>query len=476
MHARRPTLRTRSFVPDAAALGLPVMDTANVVRALVPGATQVFGHEQLRQNLQRMMAYKPRQLALICIDLDSFQRINDSHGQDVGDRLLALVAERLRRNLRDTDLLARLDGDRFAIASPLPEGRPPPHLLGDRLRALFGTPFEVDGQHLDLDASLGIAIHPGSGATPEQLLHDASLAMHQAKAEGGNALRFFRSELRRRTQPVYREVSRLRRAIERGHLEVHYQLQFELHEAHRPSGLEALLRWRDGDAGLIPPDHFLPLVAEYGLMPAISRWLLRQVCRDNRTLIDAGLLDVPVAVNVCADTFLHDDFLASLHQALTETGLAGERLEVEIVESAALQDLGHAARTIDELKRLGVKVAMDDFGTGYSSPALLKSLPFDRIKIDRSFVATLPDSPVDQAIVQGILNMANSVGVQVVAEGIEHAAQLDYLRQLGCAFGQGFWYARPMPLAELRKRLAKGACRSPADAQDGSKTVLSAHF
>lgn len=478
MPARLPSRHAQLPAPTEAVLDLSLISAVSIIRDIAPDPLQIYGHggqepraatplptpTRFCQALQRMMTYSQhdlRHLALICIDLDNFREVNDNHGQEAGDRLLVMVVERLRHNLRDTDLLARLDNDRFVVASPLPEGRLLPRLLGDRLRGLFDEPFEAGGLCLEVRASLGIAIHSGIATTAEKLLHDATLAMHQAKAEGGNILRFFRSELRQRAEHVYKTVSRLRRAVERGHLEVHYQLQFELNETHRPSGLEALLRWRDGDAGLVPPERFLPLAAEYGLMPVINRWLVRQACRDNRTLIDAGLLDVPVAINICADTLLRDDFLASVRQALEESGLPGERLEVEIVESTALHDLNQAARSIGALKQLGVKMAMDDFGTGYSSPALLKSLPFDRIKIDRCFIAMLPDSPVDQAIVQGILSMARSAGMQVVAEGIEHPAQLDYLRQRGCAFGQGFWYARPLPLAELHQYLTAAASPLP---------------
>jgi len=426
--------------------------------------------DQLLCNLRRMLEHcrrHQRQLTVLCIGLDDLRQIADEHGRDIAGRLRQRITKRLRGNLRATDLLARLDDDCFVVASALPEGRALPHLLGERLLEQLGRPFEFTERCMVLKASLGIALHTDADTSAERLLEDAIQAMYQARAKGGQALHADHDAPPERPEPGYRMAARLRRAIEDGQLEVHYQLQFELSGSHRPSGLEALLRWRDGEAGLIPPERFLPLAADHGLMPALSRWLAQRACRDNRALIDAGLLDVPVAINVCADTFLHDAFLASIRQALAESGLPGERLEVEIVESAALYDLEKAARHIRELKRLRVKVSMDDFGSGYSSPALLKRLPVDRIKIDRSFIAPLPESPVDQAIVRGILNIAASTGIQVVAEGIERFAQVEYLRRQGCRFGQGFWYASPLPHAELLARLAQPAftttCGAEAD-------------
>lgn len=418
--------------------------------------TGCVNRNHLHDNLQRLMLeceHSNWQLVVLFIDLDGFKQINDYYDHDVGDRLLSGLAERLQGSVGKNDLLARMGGDEFLIASKQPRERNAPRRLAQRLLDCLATPFEINGIELRVRASIGISLHPGHGQNSDQLVNDADIAMYQAKAEGGNCIRFFRLALRDKMEAIFRTVSRLRKAIELNQFELHYQLQFELTPPYRPSGLEALLRWHDGSNGLIPPTHFIPLAEEYGLMPAISRLVLERACNDNKTLISEGLLDVPMAVNICSRSFLQSDFIGQVSSVLAKSGLPASRLEIEITESVAIHDIILATQTILSLHDIGVEVAMDDFGTGYSSPGTLKSLPVDRLKIDRSFVSELPDNDFDRAIVQAILIVAKSAGMQVVAEGIENTDQLNFLQKHGCSHGQGYWYAKPLPLAKLKALL-----------------------
>ncbi len=393
------------------------------------------------------------QLVVIFIDLDGFKQINDHYDHDVGDRLLSNLAKRLQENLSKSDLLARMGGDEFLIASIQPRERNAPRRLGQRLLDCLSIPFDVKGIEIKVRASLGISLHPGHSQSSDQLVNDADIAMYQAKAEGGNCMRFFRLELRDKMENTFRTVGRLRKAIELNQFELHYQLQFELAPPYRPSGLEALIRWHDGCHGTIPPANFIPLAEEYGLMPAISRLVLERACIDNKELISEGLLDVPVAVNICSRSFLQSDFIGQVSATLSRVGLPASRLEIEITESIAIHDISLAIKTIFALHDIGVEVSMDDFGTGYSSPGTLKRLPIDRLKIDKTFISELPHNEFDRAIVQATLIVAKSVGMQVVAEGVENVEQLNFLQQNGCAYGQGYWYAEPLPLSKLKELL-----------------------
>ena len=283
-------------------------------------------------------------------------------------------------------------------------------------------------------------------------MNEADIAMYQAKVEGGACIRLFDQALRERSERVYRLLSCLRKAILLDQFELHYQLQFDM-QTLQPCGMEALLRWRDGSNGLVAPDQFIPVAQEYGLMPSIGRWVIRRACRDNLALIESGLLDVAVAVNICAPLFSDPGFVTLVRQTLRDSGLPVDRLELEITEDVAMNASVHVLQTSAELHEAGIRLAMDDFGVGFSSLGRLKQLRFDKLKIDRSFVSGLPGNPSDQAIVQAILGIAQGLGMRTVAEGVETEAQLALLREGGCSQGQGFWFARPMPLEELTEWL-----------------------
>ena len=276
-----------------------------------------------------------RKIAVLFIDLDGFKQINDNHGHQVGDSLLKLIAKRFQKTLRDSDLLGRVGGDEFVVSIILDSKGETASHIASRLMESLKEPFIIDDRTLSVGASIGISLYPNDGLTADEVMNEADIAMYQAKVEGGGCIRLFDQALRERSEQVYRLLSRLRKAISLEQLELHYQLQFDI-QTLQPCGMEALLRWRDGVNGLVSPDQFIPVALEYGLMTTIGRWVIRQACKDNMTLIEAGLLDVTVAVNICAPLFSEAGFCALVHQLLVSTGLPAERLELEITEDVAM--------------------------------------------------------------------------------------------------------------------------------------------
>lgn len=387
-------------------------------------------------------------IAVLFIDLDGFKQINDNHGHRVGDRLLKLTAERFQKILRDTDLLGRVGGDEFVVSIVIDSKIETASEIAKRLLEALREPFVIDNRALTVSASIGISLFPDDGITADEVINEADIAMYQAKVEGGNCIRLFDQALRDRSEQIYRVLSRLRKAIPLEQFELHYQLQFDL-QTMQPCGIEALLRWRDGKNGLVPPDQFIPIALEYGLMPTIGRWVIHQACKDNIALIKSDLLDVTVAVNICAPLFSEPGFCTLVSQTLMKTGLPANRLELEITEDVAMNSSAQVLQASNELHRAGISLAMDDFGVGFSSLDRLKKLRFDKLKIDRSFVSGLPESTSDQAIVKAILGMAEGLGMITIAEGIESSEQISFLQEAGCAQGQGFIFAKPMPLKDL---------------------------
>lgn len=392
-----------------------------------------------------------RHLAVLFIDLDGFKQVNDNNGHQVGDRLLKRVAELFRKSLRDCDILGRVGGDEFVVVAPLDResSREVAEILARRLIDALRTPVILDGLSLPVGASIGISLFPEHGQNADELVNEADLAMYQAKLNGGSGFHFFSQELRDRAEQTYRLLGRLRQAITLGQFELHYQPLFDMRTL-KVAGLEALLRWRDGRGQLIDPGSFIPLAHEHGLMAQIDRWVISRACHDNARLIEDGLLDVPVAVNVCAPLFGENDFAGLVRDSLHGSNLKAHRLELEITEDVAMSVTSTVLENAQLLVSEGVDLVMDDFGVGFSSLARLKMLQFSELKIDRSFVNELPGSPGDQAIIRATVGIARGLGLRTVAEGIENEQQLLFLREAGCDVGQGFWFARPMPLEQLR--------------------------
>jgi diguanylate cyclase (GGDEF)-like protein len=405
----------------------------------------------LLDRLQRAMGRATRhgrQMAALFLDLDRFKQINDTLGHSTGDRLLRAVAGRLAKCLRQGDTVARLGGDEFAI---LLEDLDHPEDVAPILEKLMATmhhPFVLEGQEFFLSFSIGIGMYPQDGGDAETLLRNADTAMYRAKAEGRSGYRFYTADMNARAFERLDLESRLRRALERNEFVLHYQPKLDLGSG-QVVGVEALLRWRHPDHGLVPPGEFIPTLEDTGMIVPVGRWVLQEACHQARVWQQAGLPPLTMAVNVSTYQFRRDDVCALVHEALASHAINPADLELEITESALMDDVGRAAASIRQLRDQGVRVAIDDFGTGYSSLAYLKRFAINSLKIDRAFVRDVCDDHDDAAIVAAVLAMAQRLQLQVVAEGVETRGQLDFLRNEGCDQMQGYLLARPMPASQL---------------------------
>jgi diguanylate cyclase (GGDEF)-like protein/PAS domain S-box-containing protein len=417
-------------------------------------ANRVVFREALEAALPRAARGEP--IAVLCVDLDRFKTVNDTLGHGVGDELLKQASDRLRKAVRETDLVARLGGDEFAViqlGSPQPTGAT---LLADRLIESLGAPFEVDGQILNIGCSVGVSIGPDDGCDPDQLLRNADLALYRAKTEGRGQHRFFASDMDERMQARRRLELELRAALVAGQFELAFQPLITV-ETGGISGFEALLRWQHPERGLVLPDEFIPLAEEIGLIVPLGEWVLREACATA-----AGWPDqIRVAVNLSPTQFRAGNLVGTVVSALSAAGLAPNRLELEITEGVLLANSDETLKVLHALRGLGVRIAMDDFGTGYSSLSYLRSFPFDKIKIDRSFVRDIDADPEAMAIVRAVTGLGRSLGMATTAEGIETEEQLARLRADGCTEVQGYLLGRPMPARDaarlVRKRQAKRA-------------------
>ena len=402
----------------------------------------------LRDRLGRALSLAARhggRVAVMFIDLDRFKQVNDLHGHAVGDRLLVQAGERLVGALRASDTVARQGGDEFIAL--LPDVRSPEDaaIAAEAVLRALAAPFEIDGLRLHVSGSVGVAMAPDDGIDPDALLRSADLAMYEAKAAGRNAARFFRPGLEDDVRRLARVEAELREALEGGQFLLEIQPEIDL-ASGGVSALEALVRWQHPARGLLLPGEFIRVCEESGLVVPLGREVIRQACRVRARL--RGLLpdDVPLAVNISAMHLLEPAFLAWFCGELEASGLPGRALEIEITEHTLVRDAAIAARVLDQLRLLGVRVAIDDFGTGYSSLAILHQLPVGKLKIDRSFVeAAGRDDEAGRASVAGaIAGLARSMGLSVVAEGVERVQQDDAMRRIGCTAAQGWLYAPPM--------------------------------
>jgi diguanylate cyclase (GGDEF)-like protein/PAS domain S-box-containing protein len=410
--------------------------------ALTGLPNRVLLRSRMEQALQRTAGRG--HTAALYIDIDHFKNVNDTLGHAGGDMLLQRVAERLRTSLREQDFAGRLGGDEFAVvltdvAHPEDASR-----LAARLISLISAPYDICGQQALIGASIGIALAPGDGDDVDQLMRSADMALYRAKADGKGAYRFFEREMDARLQARRVLETDLRRALITRSLDVHYQPMVDLATCEI-AGFEALVRWPHPERGFIPPAEFIPVAEESGLIIAIGDYVLRRACADAVTWPS----HMRLAVNLSALQFRVGDVLALVRGALAQSGLAPQRLELEITESLMLEKSKNVLATLHALREMGVSISMDDFGTGYSSLSYLRSFPFDRIKIDRSFVRELASNLDSQAIVRAILSMGSSLGITVTAEGIESEAELACLRTEGCDEGQGYLFGKPCPREEI---------------------------
>jgi diguanylate cyclase (GGDEF)-like protein len=408
---------------------------------------------QFRDQLVRALARVEDgggKLALLFIDLDQFKLINDTLGHRIGDLLLTAVGRRLQHSTRDCDTVARLGGDEFAIIQLAKEGAEDAGILADRIIKAITQPYQIEGHQLLVSCSIGIAWAPDDGTDPDLLLANADLALYRAKAEARGGYRFFEVEMNARAQARRLLERDLRDALSQGQFELHYQPLFNLNGGG-VTGFEALVRWNHPLRGVIPPLEFISLAEEMGLIVPLGRWVLRDACRE----ATRWPADVKLAVNLSPIQFRTGTLLKDVKDALAASNLAPERLELEITETALLDDNHKIMQMLHELRSLGVHICMDDFGTGYSSLSYLRMFPFDKIKIDRSFVRDLPANSDSSAIVRAIIGLAGNVGMVTTVEGVETEEQFAYLKAEGCTEVQGYLISRPMPAGDVLDVLAK---------------------
>ncbi len=390
--------------------------------------------------------------AIHWIDLDRFKDINDVHGHPAGDALLVAVARRIASTVRSGDFVARLGGDEFAVIQRNVRSSEEAEPLARRLIAELSGPYLVHGHAMSIGASIGIALSVDDAAGDrEVLLHNADVALYQAKAAGRGTSVLFRSEIEIEIRQRRALEADLRRALGDNQFELHYQPIIDL-ASREVICCEALMRWRHPVRGLVPPVVFIPIAEELGLISEIGAWVLRQACAEATNWPER----VGVAVNLSAQQFEVDDVLEATRRALTLSGLSPSRLDLEVTESLLLADKSETHGTLHQLRALGVGIALDDFGTGYASLSYLRSFPFDKIKIDQTFVRELPDRPECFAIVTAICEMARSLGMRTVAEGVETVEHIDWVQRAGCDEVQGYHFSRPVPAADVPAVI--GAC------------------
>jgi diguanylate cyclase (GGDEF)-like protein/PAS domain S-box-containing protein len=392
-------------------------------------------------------------LAVLFIGLDRFKLVNDALGHEGGNEVLRIAARRMRSCLREIDTVARIGGDEFVVVlagDGLREGCP--SRVTKLILDAFAEPIVVGDNELFVTCSIGAAVYPRDGSDPNELLKNAWTEMYQAKTQGRNTLHIYSSYYLDRDPERLPLEAAMRRALQRGEFQVHFQPQVELRSG-KIHGVEALLRWQQPDKGMLSPVRFIPIAEETGLILPIGEWVLHAACMQRRTWLEQGLDLDRVSVNLSARQFRQPDLPRRVSRVLHETGVEPQHLELELTESILMQDVETAIRTMAELKDLGIRISLDDFGTGYSSLSYLKRFPIDTLKIDQSFVRELTFDPTSAAIAEAIISMAHSLHLTVIAEGVETEGQLAMLRERGCDEIQGFLFCKPLPAEEITELL-----------------------
>jgi diguanylate cyclase (GGDEF)-like protein/PAS domain S-box-containing protein len=413
--------------------------------------------ERLHQALAQAARFE-RSLSLLFIDLDGFKLINDTHGHNAGDALLAELAARLRNTLREGDVIGRMGGDEFVV---LIEEFTEVSQVAEVAKKLLDTvtrPFVLHGQSCQVTASLGISIYPDDGSDAQTLLKNADMAMYLVKQQGKNSFRFYSPQMNVHLMERLSLESGLRRAIERGELLLLYQPRVGVRDG-QVTGMEALMRWQHPTQGMIGPSEFIPVAEDAGLIAAIGEWALHSACRQARAWRDLGLPLLRVAVNLSPKQFQQESLIQVVREALHRVGLEPARLELEITEEMVIRNPERAVRLLTQLKEIGVRVVVDGFGTGYSSLSFLKRLPIDSVKIDHSLIVDLPRSDDAAALTRGVVAMAHSLGLTVIAEGVETREQWEFLHQQGCEEMQGNYFSAP-----VTAEIVPGIVRQPAAA------------
>jgi diguanylate cyclase (GGDEF)-like protein/PAS domain S-box-containing protein len=416
--------------------------------ALTDLPNRVSFYEWMETALSRVR--RSETVAVLSLDLDHFKNVNDTLGHPTGDRLLQAVAERMRGCVRAEDIVARLGGDEFAIVQVCTGQSSNVAELAARVIEEVGASYEIDGHQVVVGVSVGIAIAPSDGKMPDVLMKNADLALYRAKADGGGVYRFFEIEMDARMQARSALELDLRKAIVNGEFELYYQPLVDVKSGHA-TGCEALVRWHHPERGLVLPGEFIPLAEETGLIVPLGEWILRQACAEAARWPK----HITVAVNLSPAQFKSRHVVQTVISALAASGLAAGRLELEITELVLLQETEGAFAILHQLRELGIRIAMDDFGTGYSSLGYLRSFPFDKIKIDQSFIHDLSTKEESVAIIRAVVGLSSSMGITTTAEGVETKEQLERLTEEGCDEVQGYLFSRPLPAAEVERALTR---------------------
>jgi len=400
----------------------------------------------LQISLEQVIAAAKREnqeVAVMFIDLDRFKIINDTLGHNIGDGLLVEVAHRLRECVRESDLLARLGGDEFVVALAGDDAVNVAAQVAEKIIRNLSQPYQIEGNTLHSTTSIGISVYPYDGDSIESLMKTADTAMYHAKAKGRNNFQFFSPEMNQASVERLQLEDGLHRALERGEFAVHYQPQADI-VSGRLEGAEALIRWHHPERGMIPPLEFIPLAEENGMILPIGTWVLREVCRQIKVWRELGLTDLRFAVNLSPRQFHQENLVGNILGILREFDVPASALELEITEGSVMGNADAAVSLLNQLNQHGLSIAIDDFGTGYSSLNYLKRFPVSKLKIDRSFVMDIPGDPDDSAIAIAVIQLARSLGLKVVAEGVETAEQRQFLSDQGCDMLQGYWYSKPL--------------------------------
>jgi diguanylate cyclase (GGDEF)-like protein len=421
--------------------------------ALTDLPNRLFFREQLEKRLATLD--RDQKFAVLCLDLDRFKNVNDNLGHPLGDKLLRKVGERLRSCLREKDTIARLGGDEFAIIQGGVDLPSDATALAARLTEVIKAPFDLDGHQVVAGVGIGISIAPSDGSDPDQLLKNAEMALHRAKADGQGTYRFFEPAMDARMRERRALEQDLRKALVNGEFEVYYQPIVNL-EHDEICGFEALLRWHHPERGLVSPGEFIALAEETAQIVSIGEWVLHQACGEAAKWPNR----IRVAVNVSPVQFKRTHLVEVVMNALARAGLPAQRLELEITEAAVLMPSESILATLHQLRDLGVCISMDDFGTGYSSLSYLRTFPFDKIKIDQSFVRNIPSNPESMAIVRAVTRMGASLNIATTGEGVETLEELDFLKRKGCTEAQGYLFSKPKPAREVGAMLAEQAART----------------
>jgi len=416
--------------------------------ALTDLPNRVLFQEKIDEALLRVS--RGDQIAVLSLDLDRFKPVNDTLGHGVGDELLRRVAERLRKCARESDTVARLGGDEFAIIQPFGEQPTGATSLAARIVEAMSEPFWIGDHHIEIGTSIGVAVAPADGETADDLLKNCDLALYRAKSDGRGVYRFFEPEMDAKMRKRRELEMDLRAALANHEFELFYQPLVDVAKS-KVVGFEALLRWRNPARGLVPPADFIPLAEEIGLIGPIGAWVLKEACAQALIWHD----DIKVAVNLSPIQFKSERLVLDVAAALGTSGLAPNRLELEITETVMLHDTDATLAMLREIKKLGVSIAMDDFGTGYSSLSYLRKFPFDKIKIDQSFVREISDAEESMAVVRAVVGLGSSLGMLTIAEGVETPEQLRTLRAEGCTLAQGYLFSAAVPADQIGGLLAR---------------------